>query len=792
MKFSHDWLKEYLKCDISIDHTVNKFNNSGLEVNQIEPVSGDFSGVVIGEIEHIEKHPQADRLNICSVNIGDFSPLVIVCGANNIYEGVRVPVALIGATLPGDFEIRKSKLRGQYSYGMMCSARELGLSSNADGLLELPKNAPIGQSIREYLDLNDVTIDIDLTPNRADCLSIYGLAREIAALSERKLKSLDLIVHDSQHEDYLNIHIAEPDVCKRYFGVLIKNINNKINTPIYITERLRRSNIEPRTLIVDITNYILLLTGQPMHAFDAQNISQNVTVRYANDKEKITLLDNREVTLSSDTLVISDNNSAIALAGIMGGLYSSVNEDTTEIFLESAFFEPDHIAGKARRYGLHTESSHRFERGVDPDFTKNALHMAIDLIVNLAEGKIGPISEHVSHREPNPIIELKIEKLNRVTGMNFTAEVAVNTLTSLGMTVEKARQDVLHVQAPSYRFDINICEDLIEEVIRLYGYENIIESHPAQQLNITKITKSKTQSKIIVDTLINRGYNQAINYSFIDETSDKIFFKNHGIKLKNPISSDMSIMRQSLIPGLIKSFKENFNRQQLRVRLFELGVVFQPVNNHANEKEYLAGLCFGHVNSIHWSNNKLIDFYDVKKDICVLLKALNVDVSLVSWKKSKNISWLHPGQSADIYLNGNIIGCLGVIHPSALKSLSIKAKSPIVFELYLNSIIEQSLVKYQNISKFPSVARDLSFVVGKDIMSSTLIDSIKSLNMYCLKEICVFDVYQGDNLPADKKSIALNLLFQDDSKTLTDEAISTMIDCIIEKTHDEISAIIRY
>ncbi|AJC49088.1 phenylalanine--tRNA ligase subunit beta [Allofrancisella guangzhouensis] len=768
MKFSHNWLNEYLDATQSSQDLADTLTLAGLEVDAVETVVTEkVSNVVIGQVKTITKHPDADKLNVCTVDVAEQEPLTIVCGAKNIYEGMKAPVAKIGAVLPGNFKIKKSKLRGQESFGMMCSEQELGLAENADGLMDLPQNAPVGEDINKYLGLDDNIIEVDLTPNRADCLSIYGIAREVSALTKTQLKPIEIVEPKFQIQETKDIAITALDACKSYYGCIIRDVDTSVTTPIRMQEKLRRSGVGSISLFVDVTNYVMLLLGQPMHAFDFDKLEGGINIRYANAQEELTLLDNTKVVLETDTLVIADEKKALAIAGVMGGLDSSITSNTKNIFLESAFFVPEKIAGKARKYNLHTDSSHRFERGVDPKLAKSAMKLAIQLITNIAGGEVGEIScqEDFEFLNKQTTINLCIKKLNRVLGTDFKIDYVLNVLTALHMQVKKIDECCLEVTPPSYRFDMEIPEDLIEEIARVYGYSNLPEAMPLYRASKVNISESRQAVEILESRLVDRSYHEIINYSFIDPKYDEFFFADRGIAIQNPISQDLSIMRQSLIPGLLNTFKINISRQQNRVRIFEKGTCFKSSNDKRFEFNKIAGLVYGELNNTNWLNNKKSDFFDVKSDI----EALCNDVANLSFEICDNIHWLHPGQSAYILASGKKVGVIGVIHPTVLKTFQIKAKAPIVFELDLDILTKKEIPSFEKISKYPSVSRDISFLVDKAIFAGDIINAIDDLNITILKDVNIFDVYQEQS--NDKKSIALSMLFQDNNQTLDEKII---------------------
>ena len=771
MKFSHNWLNEYLSDTQTSQDLADTLTLAGLEVDAIEPVVAEkVSGVVVGQIKTISKHPNVDKLNVCSVDAGEDELLRIVCGTSNIYEGMKAPVAKIGAVLSGNFKIKKSKLRGQESFGMLCSEEELGLA-------DLLADARVGTDINKYLNLDDNIIEVDLTPNRADCLSVYGIAREVSALTKTELKDLEIVEPKVVIDDTKQVNIIATDGCKSYYGCIIKNVNNKIQTPLWMVEKLRRSGIVSISFFIDVTNYVMVLTGQPMHAFDLDKLEGSINIRYAKDNEELTLLDQTQVKLGSDTLVIADDKKALAIAGVIGGLDSSITADTTNIFLESAFFVPEKIAGKARKYNLYTDSSHRFERGVNPQLAKKAIKIAIQLITQIAAGDVAPIhgAEDLESLNKQIKINLSIKKLNRVLGTDFSLEYVTEILQALHMDVTATfDSNYIEVSPPSYRFDMEIPEDLIEEVARIYGYSKLPETMPKYTAAKTDISETFPSLATINVRLIDRGYHETINYSFIDPKYDEFFFADRGIAIQNPISQDLSIMRQSLIPGLISTFKANASRQQNRIRIFEKGACFKLQDNQRIQFDRIAGLVYGELLNINWSNSKKVDFFDVKADV----EALCNDVTNLSFEVCDDINWLHPGQSAYILTNGNRIGIIGVIHPLVLKTFQIKAKAPIVFELDLAILTKKQIPSFEKISKYPSVTRDISFLVNKFVFAGDIIKAIKDLDINTLKDVSIFDVYENQH--DQRKSIALSMLLQDNLQTLDDKVIVESTDKVLE------------
>ena len=790
MKFSEKWLREYIDPALSTQELCDRLTLAGLEVDAIEPVAGEFSKIVVGEIKEIVAHPNADKLRICQVDVNADERLNIVCGAPNIYVGMKAPVALIGAVLPGDFKIKKSKLRGEPSFGMMCSEKELGLSEGHGGLMDLPSDASVGTCIREYLDLDDSIIDVDLTPNRADCLSVYGVAREVAALTNAALIEKSISVESIVLNESLPVSIQASTDCKRYLGRIIKNINTKAASPLWLKEKLRRSGVRSISVVVDVTNFVLLEFGQPMHAFDLDRLDHEIIVRKAHKDEKLVLLDETELTLDDKDLVIADASKALALAGIMGGQKSSVTDDTKHIFLESAYFCPIAIAGKARKYGLHTDSSHRFERGVDPQLATLAMDRATEILVSIAGGDVGPITEVTLDNvtKQKNAITLRAKKVNSVLGCDFSNDYIQSVLEGLGLEVTKISEGKWTVVAPTYRFDINIEEDLIEEVGRIYGYENLPENLPTLDMKKPIISDKTLSINSAKNSFVQRDYHEVINYSFIDPKFDEYFFKGGGITLSNPIASDMAVMRQSLIPGLLTAFKANLNRQQERVRIFEEGVTFELVDGQKKETVKFAGLAFGKVTPLNWGATAVTDFYSVKADVEAILSQTGLTYM---WEAVVDCDYLHPGKSASILCDDQVIGTIGVLHPDTMKFMQIKGTAPVVFELLWSKISTAILPVFKALSKYPSISRDLAVIVDADVVCDALLTSVRESAGHLLQDVRVFDVYQGDNLPKNKKSIALNLILQDSSQTLNEDTINLVVTNVLNHIEEQTGATLR-
>ncbi|OTP87831.1 phenylalanine--tRNA ligase subunit beta [Gilliamella apicola] len=794
MKFSESWLREWINPEISSEMLADQLTMAGLEVDNVEKVAGDFTGVVIGKVVECKQHPNADKLRVTKVDIGKDELLDIVCGAPNCRQGLMVACATVGAVLPGDFKIKSAKLRGEPSEGMLCSYSELGITDDHNGIIELPDNAPLGKDIREYLNLNDVMIDISVTPNRADCFGIVGIARDISAVNNIPMKEIKIANVPTTISDTLSIQIDAPKAAPRYLGRVIKNININAMTPLWMKEKLRRGGIRSVDAVVDITNYVLLELGHPMHAFDLNQIEKGIIVRYAHQDEEMTLLNGNEVKLNDKTLVIADHNKVLAIAGIMGGEKSSVTQSTTDIFLESAFFAPLAITGKAREYGLHTEASHRYERGVDPALQFVAMERATQLLVDICGGEVGPVIEVTNQSElpSQATIKLHRNKIDRIIGYTIEAQKITDILVRLGCEVEY-KDDIWIVKSPTWRFDLQIEEDLVEEVARIYGYNNI----PNTNMKIESVMQPKPESIIslrrIKDLLVDRGYQEAVTYSFVDPKIQHILHPNEPvITLPNPISSEMSVMRLSLWSGLLDAVLYNQNRQQSRLRLFETGLRFIPDEKcelGVRQEFMLSGVITGNLYEDHWQlPKKSVDFYDLKGDLEAILSLLGCD-GQVLFNKAE-LSALHPGQSAVINLNDEVIGYFGVLHPEIEKKLSLNSKT-LVFEINLAKITFKKVPVAQDLSKYPSNKRDIAIIVSNTIPAAEIISVCKQAGGEQLVKVNLFDVYQGDNIKEDQKSLAISLILQDKSRTLEEEDITNIVSKCVTALQNRFKALLR-
>ncbi|MFG0684019.1 phenylalanine--tRNA ligase subunit beta [Pseudomonas sp. WSY_20] len=792
MKFSEQWLRGWVNPQVSRDELVARLSMAGLEVDSVTPAAGQFSGIVVGEILATEQHPDADKLRVCQVSNGQES-FQVVCGAPNARPGIKIPFAMIGAELPGDFKIKKAKLRGVESFGMLCSAAELQISEENDGLLELASDAPVGEDIRQYLSLDDASIEIGLTPNRGDCLSIAGLARDVSALYDVPVTRPLVPAVAAAHDEVRPVEVHAPAACPRYLGRVIRNVDLSKPTPLWMVERLRRSDVRSIDAAVDITNYVMLELGQPMHAFDLAEINGGIRVRMAEEGEKLVLLDGQEVALRADTLVIADHTRALAIAGVMGGEHSGVDTaKTRDLFLESAFFEPISVAGKARSYGLHTDASHRYERGVDSQLAREAMERATALLLEVVGGEAGPIVEAVSEQHLPRIapVTLRADRIAQMLGMEMDPSQVEQLLNNLGLATQADGAGQWTVNVPSHRFDISLEVDLIEELARLYGYNNLPVRYPQARLAPQARPETRGELPNLRRLLVARGYQEAITYSFIDPKLFELFSPGvEPLLLANPISSDMAAMRASLWPGLVKALQHNLNRQQDRVRLFESGLRFVGQLGNLAQEPMIAGVATGSRLPEGWANGRdTIDFFDVKADVEALLGYSGAlgDFTFVAGKHPA----LHPGQTAEIQREGKTVGYLGALHPELAKALDLD-RPVFVFELVLADVVEGRLPKFSELSKFPETRRDLALIAGRDVASQDVLDVIRDNAGEWLTDLRLFDVYQGKGIDPDRKSLAVGLTWQHPSRTLNDDEVNTTLHTILTSLEQRLNTTLR-
>lgn len=791
MRVSEQWLREWADPSKSVEELADSLTMAGLECGPPEPLHGAFAGVVVGEVTNLVKHPNADKLRIAIVDAGESAPLTIVCGASNVAVGLKVPVAKVGAKLPDGTKIRATKLRGEASAGMLCSASELALAEESVGLLELPSDAPIGTSLERYLGLDDNVLELDLTPNRGDCLSVHGLARELGAITETTVKKNVSQPVSVSIKTTVPIEVQDVNACPRYAGRVVKGLDLDATTPLWMSERLRRSGIRSIHPVVDVTNYVLLELGQPMHGFDLANINGGIVVRRARQGEKLTLLDGREVELETDVLVISDQKGAKAMAGIMGGEGSGVQSHTREIFLESAFFSPSTVAGIARRYGLHTDASHRYERGVDPQLPCTALERATALLLDIAGGQAGPITvtENVDALPQRRGVALRKTRLEALLGMKVANEQVQSILDRLGFSPQ-ATEFGWKTVAPSARFDVEGEHDLIEEVGRVLGFDNVPMTPLPVVTQLQPDSEDRLDEARVRHALVDRGYQEVMTYSFIDPEMERILGLEGGVaSLSNPLSSEQSQLRRSLWPGLLQALRYNANHQQHRVRLFEIGMRFFRNESGVTEDKMISGVVYGNRWPEQWgARSQPGDFYDVKADIEAIFALGNNTV--VDEFQASNHAALHPGRCAKITRAGAVAGWLGELHPALARKLGFE-KAPILFELAADIISECRSVQVSEFSRFPSVRRDLAVIVDENVDVGTLRDAVYTEAGTLLRDLVVFDIYRGPGVDSGRKSVALGLILQESSRTLTDGDLDAVIKRVLSRLEHDFNAMLR-
>lgn len=791
MKFSEQWLREWVDPAVSTAELAAQLTMAGLEVDGVEPAAPAFTNVVVGEVLSVAPHPQADRLRVCRVHVGEAESLTIVCGAANVRTGMRVPTAKVGAVLPGGLEIKRAKLRGVESSGMLCSAKELGLAETSEGLLDLPGDAAVGLSVRDFLRLDDAVIEVDFTPNRGDCLSVLGLAREVGVINQCTLTAPKIVPVEPTIDTAVAVEVNAPADCPRYLGRVIKGLNPHAITPMWMKERLRRSGIRSLGPLVDVTNYVLLEMGQPMHAFDLRRLEGGIVVRRARPGESLTLLDGKTLTLADDVLVIADRTKPLALAGIMGGQQSGIADDTTDVVLESAFFTPDIVRGRGRRYGLQTDSSYRFERGVDPREQRRATERATALLLEIAGGRAGPVVEAVSAPfvPAHAAIALRQARLTRVLGVEIPPEQVEDMLRRLGMDVVRDGT-TWRVVPPSFRFDIAIEADLVEEIGRIYGYSRLPEELPRGALNMHPRPEARLPLSRLRRVLVDRGYREAITYSFVDPHIQKVLDpERNALALANPISSEMSVMRTTLWAGLLKAVSHNLNRQQERVRLFETGLRFLPDANGMQQRMCVAGVMVGAADPEQWGATKrAADFFDIKGDVEAVLGLTGCGAEFIF--SSARHPALHPGQSARISRGRDEVGWVGALHPAVVEALELQ-QNVLVFEFSLDALEPGAIPRFQGLSKFPSIRRDLAIVVDDSVPAAAVSACVRSAAGELLQELRLFDVYRGKGIAAGQKSLALGITLQDYKRTLTDDEVEAVVQGVLDALKTQVRASLR-
>lgn len=791
MKIAESWLREWVNPELDIDALAHRLTMAGHEVDGIAFEGLGLEGVLIADVLEVARHPDADRLSVCSVSTGHGDPIEVVCGAPNVTQGMKSPFASPGITLPNGLKLKKSVIRGVTSHGMLCSADELGLGDDADGIIALPDDAPVGAALSEYLGLPDAVLDLDLTPNRGDCFSVLGIARDVSALSGAAIDDPTPGPVDSKVTDTQAVEVPQAECCPNFAGRVIRNIDPAARSPMWMRERLRRSGLRPIHPVVDITNYVMLELGQPLHAYDLKQLNGTIRPRLAQQGEKVTLLDGKDVCVNEDTLVISDDSGAIGLAGIMGGLSTAVSESTVDVFFEAAFWPPVFMAGRARSYGLHTDASLRFERGVDPTGQARAVERATGLLLEIAGGEAGPLTLTTAeeHLPSHKTIRLRRERLANVLGLTIDDSTVVGILERLGLAVHPA-DDGWDVTAPEYRFDVEIEVDLIEEIARVYGYDEIPESTATAETPLEIVTESNVDLEQAAWTLIAKDYQEVITYSFVDaESNAALSGVDSELVLSNPISSEMSVMRTSLWPGLLGATAANVARQQDRVRLFEIGKSFHGQLGSHTEIVRISGAATGPAFPEQWgSKSQSIDFFDIKSDVEALL-ALTGAASTVTFSGAEHPA-LQPGQAANIVRDEQVIGILGKLHPRHIKAFDLKG-DVFVFELDAALALASDVPHARPVSKYPLIRRDIAVVVDEKIPVQELMQVAASAAPELISAVRIFDIYQGPGIEAGLKSVAFGLILQETSRTLTDVDADSAMSAAVQKLKNKFAAELR-
>ena len=794
MIISESWLREWVDSGLTTDELAASLTMAGLEVDGIAPVAREFSGIIVAEVRQVTQHPDADKLRVCSVFDGEHEQQV-VCGAPNVVPGMKAPFATVGATIETGqskpLKITKAKLRGVESHGMLCSAEELGLEESSEGLMELPSDAPVGQNFHAYLQLSDSMIELDLTPNRGDCLGMRGIAREVGVVSRKEVREPTVNAVEPVHAEEFPVTISETEACPRYLGRVIRNIKLNARSPLWMQEKLRRSGLRSIDPIVDVTNFVLMELGQPMHAFDFEKLSGKICVRMADDGESITLLDGKEIALSTDTLVIADAEKPVAMAGVMGGLATAVSDATEHVFLECAFFAPLSIAGRARAYGLHTDAAHRYERGVDFELQHRAMERATELLLDIVGGEPGPITEAIGTLPERNTVRLRFASIKKDLGVTISAQEVAEILSRLGFVITAQDNQSIEVEVPSYRFDVSIEADLIEELARIFGYDNIPQTAGLSAQRFPESSETTIETNRLREHLVALGYQEIISYSFIDPAlSELITGSQQTISLQNPISEEMGVMRCSLLPGLLSSYQHNANRQHERLRFFETGLVFQRNGEEIQQEARVGGLITGSQLPKSWSNSRdQSDFYDLKGDVEVLL-GLGGKTGQLSFFPVAECGY-HPGQCAEIRNpEGERVGVLGALHPAIQRKLDLD-QSIFVFELRLVSLLEARMPQVSALSKYPEVQRDMAIVIDEAVSSDSISNLVRASAGEFLTDLRIFDVYQGDAIAKGQKSVALGLTWQHPSRTLSDEEITAIIGNCVNALQEQFNADLR-
>lgn len=779
MRFSEHWLRTFCNPAFSTPELAHALTMAGLEVEEVLPAAPPFEGVVVGKVLSVKPHPDAEKLRICTVDVGEADALNIVCGAPNVAADIKVACATVGARLPG-IRIKEAKLRGVISQGMLCSAAELGTSEDHAGLIVLDPAAKVGQNVRDALELDDNIFSLKLTANRGDCLSLLGIGRELAAISGAELCPPAAANVQPVVTDKLDITLSSPEACPRYTGLIVRGVNAAAPTPDYVVRRLERSGVRSISAIVDLTNYVMLEIGQPMHAFDLGKLKGGINVRFAERGERLELLNGQALDLEPDMLVICDDHGPVALAGIMGGEETAVSEETTDLFLESAYFSPKVIAGKWRRLGFSTDASHRYERGVDYAGSRRAVERLCGLVMEVCGGEAGAVNDVIAELPTRPEVQLRFPRVRRILGMAISADRVKEILASLDMPVNQSG-DLMTVTPPSYRFDISIEEDLVEELVRIEGYEKLPATLPQAPAGMLAMPERHQEMARLRQSLVSRDLQEVVTYSFVDEAWERDFSGNSTpVRLANPIAEQLSVMRSSLLASLVDCLRFNLNRKQARVRLFEISRVFTARGEDFDQRPRLGVLAYGDAKPEQWAAEKRpVDFYDLRGDLESLFAPRQIDIVAAPHTA------LHPGKSAKVLVNGEVIGWIGELHPELLLRYEIQG-NVVAFEIDAQSVIERTVPVYREFSKFPLVRRDLAIEVADDIPAQSLLRSMRSGSNPIVEDIEVFDVYRGKGIESGKKGLAFRVLLQDTQKTLTDAQVDEAVEGllgILKKEH---------
>ena len=789
MRVSVAWLKELVEVDKGVDALAHALTMGGLEVEEITPVASPFAGIVVGHVKSVAPHPDADKLRVTQVDAGTGELLTIVCGAPNVAAGQKVPCALVGAKLPAvagekPLEIRKAKLRGVESSGMLCSARELGLSQDHGGLMVLEAEAPVGRDVREVLALDDVYLTLKLTPNRGDCLSMFGIARDLGALTGARVRlTAAPPVPSHPTAGSRAVRITEPGACAHYFGRVVRGIDPAARTPQWMVRRLERAGLRAISPLVDITNYVMLERGQPMHAFDDAKLAGGIDVRWMKPGEKIALLNGQSVDYRERLLAIADDTGPVALAGVMGGAATMVGDATTDVFFEAACFLPEAVQGKARELGLTSDAAHRFERGVDPAAAGGALERAVALTLEICGGTAGPVTHAAGDPPPRAALRVRPDRVRALLGYDVTDDEMHAILRRLSC-VPESDGAAIRVTPPSWRYDLAIEEDYVEEIARVHGYEHVPAKPPRARAPMLALPEGERDRHALRHLLAAAGYQEVVNYSFVAEEWERDFAGNSApVRLANPIASHMSVMRTSLLAGLVQALRANLNRGEERARLFEIGRCFEADRAEvAAQPERIAGLAFGARLPEQWGEKVApVDFFDVKGDVQSLAAGRNLAFEAATHPAC------HPGRCAAVSLDGQAIGMLGELHPRLQQKYELPA-APVVFELLCEPLLAGRFPRFGGLSRMPVVRRDYAFTVAEEVPVGHLLAALRGRLPAFVRAVEVFDQYRGKGVEPGKKSLALRIVMQDTDRTLTDSEVEEAVSSVRELLNQEFQA----